>query len=199
MATVTKEELDAQIAESASKAAMKAIKEYKKAEAKKAKDKKKKDDKKNDKKFPAFMEKNANNAGDITEGDMERQVKNGGDANNVGAVGHGVQSQYRNAKKNKKNDKAMKSVESKLESVETLLAKMAGRPRTGGPVLDGQSRGAFPASEGRTTEAVAKGADDEITRLEKSLNDSNDAVYRDQVSRELTLARLRKGHEDGLI
>ena len=196
MATVTKEELDAQIAESASKAAKKAIKQYKKSQAKKAKDKKKKDDKK---KFPAFMEKNANNAGDITEQEMDRQVKNGGDANNVGAVGHGVNSQYRNAKKGKKNDKAMKAVESKLESVETLLAKMAGRPRTGGPVLDGQSRGAFPASEGRTTEAVAKGADDEITRLEKSLSDSNDAVYRDQVSRELTLARLRKGHEDGLI
>ena len=190
MATVTKEELDAQIAESASKAAKKAIKQYKKDEEKKAK--------KKSKKMPAFMEKNANNGGDITEGEMERQVHGTHDANDVGAVGHGVQSQYRN-KKSKKNDKAMKSVESKLESVETLLAKMAGRPRTGGPVLDGQSRGAFPASEGRTTEAVAKGADDEITRLEKSLNDSNDAVYRDQVSRELTLARLRKGHEDGLI
>ena len=40
MATVTKEELDAQIAESASKAAKKAIKQYKKSQAKKAKDKK---------------------------------------------------------------------------------------------------------------------------------------------------------------
>lgn len=191
MATVTKEELDAQIAESASKAAKKAIKQYKEAEAKKAK--------KKAKKLPAFMEKNANNGGDITHDEMESKVKGHADANDIGVIGHGVESQYRNAKKSKKNNKAMKSVESKLESVETLLAKMAGRPRAGGPVLDGQPRGAFPASEGRATESVTKGAGDEIQRLEKSMETVTDPMSRDQISRELTLARLRKGHEDGLI
>lgn len=191
MATITKEELDAYIAKASSKAAKNAVKSFKKAQDKK--------DKKKAKKMPPFMmEKNANNHGDITEQEMERKVKNGGDSNNVGVVGHGVNSQYRN-KKGKKQDKAMKSVENKLASVETLLAKMAGRPRTGGPVLDGQPRGAYPASEGRTVETVTKGAEGEITRLEKSLAETNDPISRDQISRELTLARLRKGHEEGLI
>lgn len=192
MATITKEELDAYIAKASSKAAQQAVKSMKKTMKKK--------DKKKSKKMPPFMmEKNANNDGDITSGEMERQVKGHTDANNVGAIGHGVEGQYRNTKKSKKQQKAMKSVEAKLESVETLLAKMAGRPRTGGPVLDGQPRGAYPASEGRANETVTKGANDEIQRLEKSLADSNDPVARDQISRELTLARLRKGHEDGLI
>ena len=79
---------------------------------------------------------------------------------------------------------------------------MANRPQRGGPVLDGQARGAgfSPASEARLSETVTKSEDEvKIETLQKQLDDSNDPMVRDQVSRELTLARLRDAHMRGVI
>jgi len=80
---------------------------------------------------------------------------------------------------------------------------MANAPRPGGPVLDGQARGAgvSPASEARFSETVAKGleGDPEFVRLEKALAESKDPMERDQLSRQVTLRRLTRGHEMGLI
>ena len=190
MATITKEELDAQIARSASKAVKAAMKEMAKANKKKEKKAKMKGK-------PAFMmEKNANNGGDITAGEMEREVKGHHDANDLEAMSPKPEKMY----VNKGQKKALKSIEQTLAELDAKVAKMAGRPRQGGPVLDGQSRGAYPASEGRATESVAKsGHDAEIERLEKSMAETHDPIAVDQISRELTLARLRKGHEQGLI
>jgi hypothetical protein len=200
MATITKEELDAQIAETAAKATKDALKAFRKAEAKKAKARKAKDKKKKGKNPFADMgdaEKNANNGGDITEQTMNGQVHGKHDASDVGSVGHGVNSQYRN--KSKKG-KAAKAQAEKLDQALALIQKMAATPRSGGPVLDGQARGAgfSPASESRLGD-VTKGAVDEIAMLEEKLAKSTDTMEIDQVSRELTLARLRKGHETGQI
>ena len=145
-----------------------------------------------------MMEKNANNKGDITPGEMESNVKGHHDSNDLEFLSHHPEKQYIN--KSKKQNKALKGIEQTLADLDAKVAKMAGRPRQGGPVLDGQARGAFPASEGRTTDSVAKsGSDLEIERLEKSMAETTDPMMVDQFSRELTLARLRKGHEEGLI
>ena len=186
MATITKEELDAQIAEAASKAAADAF-----AEMKAKQDKK---DKKKAKKAKAKAKKNANNGGDITAQTMASAVHGTHDANDIGSVGGTVEGKYKNKSKKSKESKDLKKA---LE----LLQKMAQRPRSGGPVLDGQARGAgfSPASEGRATD-VTKGAEDgEIATLTDRLAKSTDNMERDQISRELTLLRLRKGHEAGLI
>ncbi len=77
---------------------------------------------------------------------------------------------------------------------------MARSPRRGGPVLDGVARGGFPAVEGRQAEQVAKSAEDtEIERLEKSMSEATDNQMRAEYSQQLTLARLRQAHENGLI
>ena len=192
MATITKEDLDAYIAEASTTAATTAAKAVLKNQAKaarKAKAKVQKAKKKAKQKAAlAFMEKNANNGGDITEGEMSGKVKGKTDADNIGVVGGKT-----------KKGKATKSDKVMAEAL-TLLQKMASTPRTGGPVLDGQPRGAFPASEGRTSDTVTKGAaEGDIERLSKSLESATDPIQRDQISRELTLARLRQGHEQGLI
>ena len=190
MATITKEELDAQIARSASKAVKAAMKDMAKANKKKEKKMKAKEK-------PAFMmEKNANNKGDISAEEMERGVHGTHEANELESMSPSPEKQYLN----KGQKKALKSIEQTLAQLDAKVAKMAGRPRAGGPVLDGQARGAYPASEGRATESVAKsGHDAEIERLEKSMAETHDPIAVDQISRELTLARLRKGHEQGLI
>ena len=199
MATVTKEELQAEIkatSDAAVKEALKAERKLQKAKAKKAAQKAKK----KAKKMPPWMtQKNANNGGDISAETMAGAVHGQHDANDVNAVPDGghVDGEYIN-KTTKKGDKKLRKA---IEANNELMTKALARPRTGGPVLDGQARaGAFPAAEGRTTEAVTKsGADGEIERLEKALEGAGDAMTRDQVSRELTLARLRQGHESGQI
>ena len=186
MATITQEDLDARIATKAAEAAQEAFVEMK------AKDKKKKAKAKKAA-AKAKARKNANNGGDIDASAIKPTSEH--QANDINAVGGtSIRSEFKNkSKKGKGQGKAMK------EAL-TLLQKMAGAPRPGGPVLDGQARGMFPAGEGRQSD-VAKGldADPEIVKLTERLEKSTDGMERDQISRELTLARLRKGHEAGLI
>ena len=193
MTTVTKEELDLSIAASVQSA----LKAERKAEAKKAKKKAKKMP-------PPFMaEKNANNGGDITEQAMRGDVHGAHDANDVNSIPNGghVDGQYVN--KQGKKGKTIKGLASSVDELKTLVSKMANAPRPGGPVLDGQARGAgvSPASEARFSETVAKGleGDPEFVRLEKALAESKDPMERDQLSRQVTLRRLTRGHEMGLI
>jgi septum formation inhibitor MinC len=196
MTTVTKEELDAQIAETSVKTVKAALKAERKAQKAKAKAKAKA------KMAPPFepkAEKNANNGGDITEQTMRSGVKGENPANDVNAVGGSVNSEYIN-KEGKKDKKVLKAIQAQLTAVSETVTKMAQRPRSGGPVLDGQARGAFPASEARTSETVTKSAEDlDIERLTKSLDESKDPMARDQISRELTLKRLTQAHLQGRI
>ena len=175
MTTVTKEELTTFVGETAGAAAVAAVKEALKAERKAEKAKMK--GKMKGKGKPPFMaEKNANNGGDITQQQEESGVHGKHEANDVNSVPNGghVDGQYVNKEKKGNKDKALKALVAeqgeKLVAVGELLEKMARRPRSGGPVLDGASRGAFPASEGRQSESVAKGAGDpELERVEKEI------------------------------
>ena len=147
--------------------------------------------------------KNANNGGDITEQAMRSAVGSAHDANDVNSVPDGghVDGQYVN-KESKKDKKALKALTEQLASVSDVVTKMANSPQRGGPVLDGQARGDgfTPASEARHSETVTKSEDEvKIETLQKQLDDSNDPMVRDQVSRELTLARLRDAHMRGVI
>jgi hypothetical protein len=212
MTTVTKEDLTALVSETAGAAAVAAVKEALKAErkAEKAKMKGKMKGKK-----PPFMqaEKNANNGGDITSQQEHAGVKGNHEAEDVGAVGGPVDGQYVNKEKSGKKDKAVKQVEAlveplakQIDDVQQLVAKMARRPRSGGPVLDGANRGAFPASEGRQTEAVAKGAGDpELERLEKEIAETEKRTGPDAAARladlhqQKTYLRFYNAHQAGLL
>ena len=92
------------------------------------------------------------------------------DANDVDSVGGSVRGEYINKEKGSKKDKTLKALAKSAEQTNALLQKMASRPRSGGPVLDGQARGAFPANEARLSEPVTKAAEDpEVERLTKAV------------------------------
>ncbi len=212
MTTVTKEELTTFIGETAGAAAVAAVDRALKArdKAEKAKMKMKGKGKK-----PAFMaEKNANNGGDITAEQENSGVKGKTDADNVNSVGGPVDSQYVNKEeKPGKKDKALKELVAVLKTqgealagVQEKVTKMAARPRSGGPVLDGANRGAFPATEGRQTEAVAKGAGDpELESLMKEIElvktrpGADNAARLSDLEQRATYRRLFNAHESGLL
>ena len=209
MTTVTKEDLTSLISETAGAAAVTAVKEAFKAErkAEKAKMKGKMKGKK-----PPFMqaEKNANNGGDITAEQENSGVKGKTDAENVNSVGGPVDSQYVNKEKPAKKDKALKQLveaqAAELGEVKGLLEKMAKRPRSGGPFLGAASSGAFPASEGRHSEAVAKGeGDPELESVIKEIEQmggkpgwDNAQRYAD-LQQEATRIRLRNARLNSVI
>lgn len=202
MGTVTKEEL----AESVATAAREAVKQQGKEAAKKARAEKKA--KKAAKKSKA--EKKAARAkkeqgisgihANVTEGEERGAVRGENDANDVNSIPNGgdVKPEYANKAAAAELEEMKKSLEEQQKTI-SKLAKMA---RRGGPVLDGQPRGAFPASEGRTGENVAKSAADEnIEKLEKSLEEElgktgpEHAQRASDIGYQLTLARLKKQHE----
>jgi hypothetical protein len=82
-----------------------------------------------------------------------------------------------------------------------LVEKVAKQPRSGGPVLDGQSRGGkFPATEARTTETVAKGEGDaELQRLQKAMDEATDPAIKSDISAQLTRERFYQAHLRGEI
>lgn len=186
MSTVTKEELSALFQEEADKALSKAMKRLAKR-----------------------LEKNANNGGDISEGDIKptRTV----DAKNVNAVGGSVDSQYVNKEAEGASDaeaatqedgaleKELAEVREQMESMQKSLDKIAKRPRAGGPLLTGQAAGLAAAAEGRMGEATKGEADDEIERLQKSLEATTDPVEREQLGLELSKARLTKLYEGRFV
>ncbi len=192
MTTVTKEDLAELIAKSAREAA-KAERETERKEAIKAA-----------KKAAKRAKKNANNGGDISGAQERDEMKGDIDAqlNGVPDGGH-VDPQFIN-KSEKKLLKAMadqlKASTETLGRVEERVTKMAARPRPGGPVLDGQPRGAFPASESRLQGTVTKGQEDaELEALTKQIDATNDPAKLSDLEQRRTLLRLVKAHESGQI
>jgi hypothetical protein len=190
MTTVTKEELTELFEATAKKSVAKALKaqsakdaKVRKAEAKKAR---------------KIAKKNANNGGDITEEEMKDQVHGHTDASNVNSVGGKVKAEYR-AKKSASAKKLAKMT-STLAELNSAVAKMSAMPRSGGPVLDGQARGTFMATEGRSSNGVTKSNQAvNIERLAKELATTTDAARKEQLSIELTYEQLRQGHLQNLI
>lgn len=186
MTTVTKEELASMVAEGSARAVRKALKAEKKAQ----------------KKAEKKARKNANNGGDISGAQEESEVRGSVDdqLNGVPDGGH-VDPAYVN-----KEEKALKAMADQLGKVQEMVEKIARRPRAGGPVLDGQPRGAFPASESRLSDGLAKSTEpSEIEQLTKALEvemskpGPEAAARASDLSMRLTHARLLKAHEEGVI
>ncbi len=132
--------------------------------------------------------------------DMRGNISGTADADDVSVAGGKVKPEFKASKSEKRLSKQLAATGEVLTRLEETVTKMARSPRRGGPVLDGVARGGFPAPEGRQTEQVAKSAEDtEIERLEKSMSEATDNQMRAEYSQQLTLARLRQAHEQGLI
>jgi len=199
VADVTKEELVEAIAAGTAAGVQKALKEEKKArkEAKKEAAAKAEADE--------AAEKNANNKGDISEGDIKATSQT--DAENVSAVGGAVDAEYVNKGTEDESEGALsKQVADQLDtltkglrSVEETVAKIAKRPRAGGPSLDGQARGVAPAAEGRQGDVTKSSGDVDIEALEKALETEKDPSKRDQLGLKITHAKLVKMHETGQL
>lgn len=197
--TVTKDELGEIVGRAAGEAAVEAVKSVLKAERKAAK------------KAAEEAAKNANNGGDVSTADVH--ATSSADADDVNAVSDGghVDPQYVNASKGAGDEAEAgalsKQVADQLEGltkgladVQELVGKIAKRPRSGGPSLDGQARGLSPATEGRlSTDVTKSGIDGEIETLEKQLEATADPGQREGIAMQLVHRRLMKGHEEGTI
>lgn len=194
---LTKEELAGEIAASV-QAALKAQQDEAKKAAKKA-----------DKKARKQAKKNANNGGDITAQQMQDAVGTEHDANDVECVGAATKPEYVN-KSDDGSDSALKQITDQLEAVTKAVGslgeqvqKIAKRPRQGGPVLDGQARGQFPAAEARMAEVSKGSGEDEASKLIKSLEDrfeqTTDPIAKQEIGYKLTFERLKQAHELGRI
>jgi hypothetical protein len=188
--TVTKDELAETIAASSVAAVKAVLKEQKKAAKKAAEE---------------AAEKNANNGGDIATGDIKPTGEVSSDDITAIPDGGKVDPQYVNKSEAGEPDPLTKQVADQLEvltkgleSVEETVAKIAKRPRAGGPSLDGQARGSSPAAEGRLGD-VTKSEGDEIEKLEKALESETNPSMRDGLQYQLVRARLTKAHEEGRV
>jgi hypothetical protein len=204
--TLTKEELEKAIATGSEAAVKTALEARDAAAAEKAKvdAKAAKKEAKRQRKAESAKE-SANNNGEVSEGEMRSKVHGEHPSNDVDAV---------KETKKPKSDKIAKELASGMtetteavKRLEGLVTKALQRPRGGGPIMDGHLRGgSFPAAEGRTGDvAKGEGESDEITQLAKSLSDEmgklgpEAAARAADLSQRLTLARLRAGHEAGVI
>jgi hypothetical protein len=203
--TVTKEELDAFIGETAKKAVDDRFKKFQKTNDKKMK-------KTTAEILDAIKDGAAKNSPGVPNGDVSdvKSIEHGHhDAEDVDAIegAHGTKPAITKEVKVKKGKKGglQKAVLTAIQTNNELLAKQLARPRTGGPVVDGMPRpGLTPAVEGRQIETAAKdtvvtGLDADITRLEKELSEATDPGMRENKSRELTLAKLKLGHVTGAV
>ena len=198
MTQITQDQLDQYLATAAKQAADKAAKSASK-ETRKAL-------KKAAKKYPQ-----AGNKGLVDENDVRDGVNGRNPANYVNSIPSGgkVEGRYTNnkadtppsgstMKTSKKEDKALKSVADQLHELKEKVEKMAQRPRSGGPVLDGVARGPLMGSEGPGQVAKSE-PEAKIEQLKKQLDTTTDPYLKDAVSRELSLEMLRFGHETGQI
>ena len=175
--------------------------------------------KKADKKAAKRAAKNANNNGDITAQQLKDGVNGETDADDVKSVMAAQNPKYVNKSGEEsgageqQHDPALKSIEDQLKAVTESVGhlgeqvqKIAKRPRQGGPVLDGQARGTFPAAEARTAE-VSKGSGDEQDQLIKSLEETFERAQENgaradiisDLGNQLTHARLVREHLAGRI
>jgi hypothetical protein len=143
------------------------------------------------------------NTGDITLGDMQGKVTGRSDADDVGVV------------KDTPEAKAAKKagLRKELKTLTERFEKQMARPRVGGPILDGQPRGASASADGQSGTVVksvdghdyAISTDADIDRLEKALAEElvkkgPEAAQRaSQLGYELTRKKLLQGHVTGQI
>lgn len=160
------------------------------------------------------VKKNANNGGDITAQQEESGVNGENDADNVNSVPNGgdVKPEYVNkgdGEAEAELDPATKAVQeqltevakelqTRLAAVEGTLSKIAKRPRSGGPSLDGQARG-VPAEEGRHSDVAKASGDGEIEQLTKQLEETGDPLKKSELGLRLTRAQLVRAHEEGRL
>jgi fused signal recognition particle receptor len=143
-------------------------------------------------------EKNANNDGEVTEAEVKATSEH--DADDVNAVKSEtevVETPETDVVKQVADQ--LEELSKKLGTVEETVAKIAKRPRSGGPSLDGQSRGVTPAGEGRQSDVTKSAADVDTEDLEKSLAAETDPQRKAELGLRLTRERLTKMHETGQI
>ena len=168
MASVTKDELGELVVKS-----VKAVLDQERKDRKAAKKKAAEEE----------AEKNANNDGDISEGDIKPTKS--ADAEDVNAV----KSTDEDGVLTKQVADQIEELTKSMESVKETVAKFAKRPRPGGPSLDGQARG-IPAVEGRQDEVVKSEQDGVIEQLQKSLDEATDPVEKERIGEKLSVERL---------
>jgi hypothetical protein len=158
--------------------------------------------------------KNANNGGDISEGEIHDNGTVGEDLALPGAgttrpgvtkeagqqddvtkqVGQQDAGQQDVAKQLKALTEEVARQGEQLGKVDGQVTKMARAPRGGGPILTGQlPAGIAAAGEGRQ-DGVAKSDDQEVARLEKQLGEASDPMARQHLSMVLTQRKLAAFH-----
>ena len=146
--------------------------------------------------------KNANNGGDISAAD----IKPTSETDDVRDVAETVDPEFVNKSETdadtaqvekSEEPNQLEELTKQVAGLTDLVGKIARRPRPGGPTLDGQVR---VAAEGRQNGGVVKSERDlEIEKLEKQLGDAKDPAVRSHLGEQLTLARFRQAHEQGVI
>ncbi len=132
----------------------------------------------------AEAKKNANNGGDVSEGDVRSIVRSEHDAEDVDAAGGGETA----------------AITKQLAELNDRVNKALGQPVSGGPVLDGIARGSLETLEGAREQVAKSEIDQDIETLEKEVEvlkskNGPDAAYRlSEVSQVLTLKKLQKQH-----
>jgi hypothetical protein len=147
----------------------------------------------------AEAEKNANNGGDISESEIKPTKET--DADDVNAVkSEKDEGDEPETALTKQVADQLEALTKGLQSVEETVAKIAKRPRAGGPSLDGQARGgASPAAEGRLGDVTKSTGDVDIEQLQKSLDEETDPVRKSELGLKLTYAKLVQMHESGRL
>jgi hypothetical protein len=154
--------------------------------------------------------KNANNGGDISEGDLHDNgtvnddlALPGTSTTRPGVTKQAAPAEQGTQEAAQTDTQTMQDVTKQLKDlteyvgkVGGLVAKMAKAPRGGGPILTGQlPAGLQAAGEGRQDGALTKSeGQQEIERLEKQLDEARDPMARQHLSMTLTQRKLAEFH-----
>jgi hypothetical protein len=205
MPTATKEELDAYVGEQIQKGVALQVKKIEKSSIKPLVKSVKALNKKLDTLVAA--KESAVEAGAVSTGDLTGAVHGTHDAEDIDAIDGAHTDKPGVTKEVKvKGPKGTKALVKALQVNNDLLSKQLARPRSGGPVTDGQPRtGMIPALEGRQFETVAKDTEvaqieADVVRLRKEIAEGiGDPAMREAKGRELTLAQLKVAHMTGSV
>jgi hypothetical protein len=144
--------------------------------------------------------KNANNGGDITAQQMQDGVGGEHDADDIQAAGAPVKPEYVNKSEETEDSPALKAIQDQLKAATEQLGslgetvqKMAKRPVSGGPILDGQLRpGLIPADEARhATGQQGSDAQQLVKSLREQIEQTDDPIRKQELGYQATLAALR--------
>jgi hypothetical protein len=151
-------------------------------------------------------QKNANNGGDISEGELhangmiDEDLSLAGKPSGINAPGYGTVGTAGKSEEDTETSELLKAMKSQLDSLGEQVEKFSKQPRRGGPILDGQAR-VFAAGEGR--EGAAKsGEDAEITQLRENFakaQQSGDGSKVEQAGQALTMKLLERMNSGGAL